>query len=117
MTSLGTDKVRSPTPRAAYAEATRMRGLRAARGLPFVLPYLPFLIAFGIAPMLYALDLAVTNVNGEWAGFQNFTRTYNDYRFVPAFKHILLYSGIWLGTLVVFVVGLALLLHGRANRT
>jgi multiple sugar transport system permease protein len=92
------------------------RGLRSARGLPFILPYLPFLIAFGIAPMIYALDLAFTNVNGGWAGFHNFVRTFNDYRFVPAFKHILLYTGVWLGTLVVFVVGLALLLHGHANR-
>lgn len=94
----------------------RGRGLRAARGLPFVLPYLPFLIVFGVAPMIYALDLAVTNANGGWAGFDNFIQTFNDYRFVPAFQHIFLYTGVWLGTLVVFVVGLALLLHGRANR-
>jgi multiple sugar transport system permease protein len=80
------------------------------------LPYLPFLIAFGIAPMIYALDLAVTNANGGWAGFQNFTRTFNDFRFVPAFQHVLLYTGVWLLTLMVFVVGLALLLHGHANR-
>ena len=90
------------------AEAAHPRGLRAARprgrrvprGLPFIVPYLPFLIAFGIAPMLYALDLAVTNDNGG----------------VTAFEHILLYTSVWLGTLIVFVVGLALLLHGRANR-
>ena len=43
-------------------------------------------------------------------------RTYDDYRFGPAFKHILVYTSIWLGLLVVFVVGLALLLHGRAGR-
>ena len=93
-----------------------MRGLRIPRGLPFVLPYLPFLIVFGIAPTIYALDLAFTDVGGGWVWFHNFVRTYNDYRFVPAFKHILLYTGVWLGTLIVLVVGLALLLHGRANR-
>ncbi|HYY88378.1 MAG TPA: sugar ABC transporter permease, partial [Chloroflexota bacterium] len=93
-----------------------MRGLRATRGLPFVLPYLPFLIAFGIAPMIYALNLAFTHTDGGWAGFHNFTRTADDYRFGPAFKHVLLYTSVWLGALVVFVVGLALLLHGRANR-
>jgi multiple sugar transport system permease protein len=93
-----------------------MRGLRFPRGLPFVLPYLPFLIVFGIAPTIYALDLAFTNVNGNWAWLHNFVRTYNDYRFVPAFKHIFLYTSVWLGALVVLVVGLALLLHGRANR-
>ena len=97
-------------------EATRTRGLHVPRGLPFVLPYLPFLIVFGIAPTIYALELAFTNVDGSWAGFHNFTRTYDDFRFIPAFKHILVYTIVWLGALMVFVVGLALLLHGRANR-
>jgi multiple sugar transport system permease protein len=84
--------------------------------LPFILPYLPFLIVFGIAPTIYALDLAFTNVGGGFVGFHNFVRTYDDYRFGPAFRHILVYTCIWLGLLVVFVVGLALLLHGRAGR-
>jgi multiple sugar transport system permease protein len=84
--------------------------------LPFIVPYLPFLIAFGIAPMIYALDLAFTNAGGKWNGFGNFVRTFEDYRFLPAFQHILLYTSVWLGILVVFVVALALLLHGRANR-
>ena len=99
-----------------HAEATRKRGLRVPRGLPFVLPYLPFLIVFGIAPTIYALELAFTNAGGGWVGFHNFVRTYNDFRFMPAFKHILVYTIVWLGALMVFVVGLALLLHGRANR-
>ena len=97
-------------------EATRKRGLHVPRGLPFVLPYLPFLIVFGIAPTLYALDLAFTNVDGGWVGFHNFTRTFHDFRFIPAFKHVLVYTIVWLAALMVFVVGLALLLHGRASR-
>jgi multiple sugar transport system permease protein len=99
-----------------HAEAARLRGLRVPRGLPFVLPYLPFLVLFGVAPTVYALDLAFTNSGGGWVWFHNFVRTYDDYRFVPAFKHVLLYTSVWLGALVVLVVGLALLLHGRANR-
>src|SRR6185437_7005416 len=90
--------------------------LRAGRGLPFILLYLPFLVAFGILPMIYALYLAFTNVNGGFDGVGNFLRTFEDYRFVPAFEHILEYTLIWLGTLIVLVVGLALLLHSRANR-
>ena len=43
-------------------------------------------------------------------------RTYDDFRFIPAFKHVLVYTTVWLAALMVFVVGLALLLHGRANR-
>jgi multiple sugar transport system permease protein len=97
-------------------EATRKRGLHVPRGLPFVLPYVPVLILFGIAPTIYAVELAFTNVDASWAGLHNFVRTYDDFRFVPAFKHILVYTIVWLGALMVFVVGLALLLHGRANR-
>ena len=67
--------------------------------------------------MIYALDLAFTNVGGGWVGFHNFIRTYNDFRFVPAFEHVLVYTSVWLGALMVLVVGLALLLHGRASRT
>jgi multiple sugar transport system permease protein len=93
-----------------------MRGLHVPRGLPFVLPYLPFLIVFGIAPTVYALDLAFTNAAGGWIGFDNFVRTYHDFRFGPAFKHVLVYTFVWLAALMLFVVVLALLLHGRASR-
>ena len=114
----------APTRSAVRAQATdnrglrtsRRRGLRASRGALFVVPYLPFLIVFGILPMIYALYLAVTTDAGGFAGISNFTRTIRDYRFLPAFEHILLYTSVWLGSLIVIVVGLALLLHGRANR-
>jgi multiple sugar transport system permease protein len=99
-----------------HVGAMQMRGPRVPRGLPFVLPYLPFLILFGVAPTIYALDLAFTNAAGGWVGFHNFVRAYDDFRFAPAFRHILLYTVVWLGSLMVFVVGLALLLHGRAGR-
>jgi len=108
--------LKAPAHAAVRAQVTRKRGLRSARGVLFVVPYLPFLIVFGVLPMLYALYLAVTSDTGGWAGISNFTRTIRDYRFVPAFEHILLYTSVWLGSLIVLVVGLALLLHGRANR-
>jgi multiple sugar transport system permease protein len=99
-----------------HAGVRRKRGARRLQGLPFVLPYLPFLIVFGVAPTIYALDLAFTNVDGGWVAFDNFVRTYNDFRFISAFKHVLVYTCVWLAALMVFVVGLALLLHGRASR-
>ena len=80
------------------------------------MPYLPFLIVFGLLPMIYALYLAVTNDIGGWVGFDNFTRTVLDFRFLPALKNVLLYTSVWLVSLIVLVVALALLLHGRANR-
>jgi multiple sugar transport system permease protein len=93
-----------------------VHGPRAGRGFAFVLLYLPFLIMFGIFPMIYAGWLAFTSDAGDWVGFSNFTATVTDYRFVPAFMHILLYTVMWLSSLLILVVGLALLLHGRANR-
>jgi multiple sugar transport system permease protein len=93
-----------------------VRGPRRVRGLPFVLPYLPFLLLFGLVPMGYALKLAFTNDKGRWAGLGNFSKTFGDYRFKPAFEHILVYTTVWLSALVLLVVGLTLLLHTRANR-
>ena len=81
----------SPVVISEAAGATRKRGPRSWRGLPFVLPYLPLLIVFGIPPTIYALDLAVTHVDGSWAGYRNFVDTYNDFRFIDAFKHVLVY--------------------------
>jgi multiple sugar transport system permease protein len=106
----------SSIPTSDVVGAARKRGPHDLRGLPFVLPYLPLLIAFGIAPTIYALDLAFTDAGGGWVAFHNFVRTYHDFRFVPAMRHILVYTAVWLAALMVFVVGLALLLHGRANR-
>ena len=108
--------VTSSAPPSVRLEATRKRGLHRARGASFVLLYLPFLLAFGVAPMAYALILAFTNASGAWTGLSNFVRTEADFRFIPAAVNILVYTGVWLGTLVVFVVGLTLLLHSRANR-
>ena len=71
---------------------------------------------FGILPMVYALDSGVHQRRRRLGRLRNFTQTFNDYRFVPAFEHILVYTACWLISLVVFVVALALLLHGRAGR-
>jgi len=116
MKSPETEEVGALAPTSVGVRAVRKRGPRAYRGFAFVLPYLPFLVLFGIMPMVYAGWLAVTSDTGGWVGVSNFTRTFRDYRFVPAFGHILLYTGVWLTSLLVLVVGLALLLHGRASR-
>jgi multiple sugar transport system permease protein len=116
MRSASTAEVGTPAVTPAGVPAARKRGRHTWPGLMFVVPYLPFLVVFGVLPMIYALGLAFTDDTGGWAGLRNFTRTIGDYRFLPAFGHILLYTSVWLGSLVVLVVGLTLLLHGRANR-
>ena len=97
-------------------QVARSRGLHGWRAFAFLVPYLFFLVLFGIFPMLYALKLAFTKTSGGFAGFRNFTDTAKDYRFVPAMEHVLVYTTVWLTLLMVFVVMLALLLHGRASR-
>ena len=116
MQSLEIDEVDIAVVRSSPAPTTRSRRRRRWGGFSFVVPYLPLLIVFGIMPMVYAFELAFTTDSGAWAGFRNFSQTFTDYRFLPAFKHILLYTTVWLTSLVVLVVALALLLHGRASR-
>jgi multiple sugar transport system permease protein len=101
---------------ATGGRVTSRRGPHRARGLLFVVPYLPLLALFGIVPMVYALKLAFTDDKGKWVGFHNFSSTFGDYRFWPAFEHILVYTSVWLAALVLLVVGLTLLLHSRASR-
>ena len=96
--------------------ATRTRGRHGWRGVTFVLPYLPLLLLFGVLPMIYALRLAFTSESGAWVGLHNFIKTATDYRFVPALEHVLIFTSVWLGALIVLVVALALLLHGKASR-
>ena len=111
----------------AIAQATRKRGLRAGgpgrkrtqgnwRGLPFVLPYLPLLIVFGVLPMIYAITLAFTSTKGKFVGLSNFNKAGGDFRFGDAFAHVFVYTAVWLVALMIFVVGLALMLHSRASK-
>ncbi|WP_405564732.1 sugar ABC transporter permease [Streptomyces phaeochromogenes] len=99
------------------------RGDRSARnplgraGYFFVSGYVVLLLAFGVLPTGYALWLALSNSRGQFVGLGNFTRTFADYRFGPAFAHIGLYLLIWLVVLMILVVLLALMLHGRKRRT
>ena len=69
------------------------------------------LVAFGIIPTAYGIYFAFTNAGNYFAGLSNFTAVARDFRYLPAVEHIALYLVIWLVALVVFVTGLALVLH------
>ncbi|WP_416978995.1 carbohydrate ABC transporter permease [Streptomyces sp. T028] len=91
-------------------------GARQSRaGMAFVAAYVVLLIAFGIVPTAYAVYFAFSDAGGAFTGFDNFTTTAQDFRFVPAIGHVALYLLFWLASLVVIVVGLALLLHRLAS--
>ena len=98
---------RPPAPR---------RRKRPKAGYGFVAGYFVLLLLFGVVPTVYAIWLALTNSNGQLVGIGNFTQVFGDYRFLPAFEHVAIYLAIWMVVLVVAVVGLALMLHGRMRR-
>ncbi|GEC09062.1 sugar ABC transporter permease [Streptomyces spinoverrucosus] len=104
-------------------ERSGRRGGRSARnpvgraGYVFVSGYVLLLLAFGVLPTCYAVWLALSNSRNQLVGLGNFTRTFTDYRFGPAFLHIGLYLVVWLASLMILVVLLSLMLHGRMRRT
>ncbi|MEV0536806.1 sugar ABC transporter permease [Kitasatospora sp. NPDC050463] len=90
----------------------RPRGVgRSWAGPAFVAGYVLLLVAFGVLPIGYAIYFAFTDGGGSFSGFTNFVSTAQDFRFVDAIGHVAVYLLFWLLSLVVFVVGLALLLH------
>jgi len=81
----------------------------------FVGPYTLFLLAFGLLPLIYTIYLAFTK-RGAFAGISNFLKVFKDYRFLPAVEHVGLYLAVWLVSLVVLVVLLAVIVHAIGVR-
>ncbi|MET1016911.1 MAG: sugar ABC transporter permease [Leifsonia flava] len=73
------------------------------------------LLAFGVLPTLYAIFLAFTK-NGAFVGFDNFVKVFTDYRFLPAVQHVAIYLVVWLVSLTLLVVLLALIVHAVRAR-
>ncbi|HLV98645.1 MAG TPA: sugar ABC transporter permease [Ktedonobacterales bacterium] len=83
-----------------------------------VLPYVLFLLVFGILPGIYALVLSFASFplgTPEYfkAGLQNYVTALHDFRFGPAFVNIFQFLIISVPFGVIGVTGLALLLHAR----
>jgi multiple sugar transport system permease protein len=102
--------------RAGSGRATRRTLWPGRAGHGFVAAYVVLLVAFGVVPTVYAVYFAFTNAGNTFSGLSNFTAAASDFRFLPAVEHVGLYLVFWLASLVVFVVGLALLLHRLAAR-
>jgi len=96
-------------PRAATGR--RKASSRSRIGYVFVSGYGVLMLGFGILPALYALLLAFTDADGGFAGFTNFAKVIGDYRFLPAVGHVAAYLVVWLVSLLVLVVLLALVVH------
>ena len=94
------------------ARTKRQAGARAQSfaGYVFSSGYVVLLLAFGILPMVYALYLSFTK-RGQFVGLDNYVKVFGDFRFFPAVQHVAVFLAIWLVTLTVLVVLLALIVH------
>ena len=105
-------------PTAAPATGRRWRsrqpqtGARAQSFAAYVFSsgYVVLLVVFGILPMVYALYLSFTKL-GQFVGLDNYERVLGDFRFFPAVEHVAAFLAIWVVSLTVLVVLLALMVH------
>lgn len=104
------------TTGSARPPARRAPWRAVGAGHLFVAGYVILLAAFGVVPVAYAIYFAFTNAGNTFAGLSNFTATARDFRYLAAFEHVGLFLVIWLVALVVFVTGLALVLHQLSMR-
>jgi len=80
-------------------------------------PYVVLLVVAGIIPAGYAIEQSFVARSGSgFGGFSAYTTATTEFQFASSFAHIGLVLAVWLPFMVVGVVGLALLLHGRRNR-
>jgi len=98
---------------AAERRERPLAGSSRTAGYFFVALYFGLLLLLGIAPVVYAIYLALSNSRGFGSAFSG---AFNDYRFLPAFEHILEFMGIWLLSQTILVVGLTLMLHNLTRR-
>ena len=60
--------------------------------------------------MVYALYLSFTK-RGQFVGLDNYVKVFGDFRFLPAVQHVAVFLAIWVVTLTVLVLLLALIVH------
>jgi multiple sugar transport system permease protein len=109
----------APSPQGttdSLSSKLRRKRKNGVAGYAFVSGYFILLALFGVAPAVYAICLAFTSTGGHFVGLSNFIKTGEDFRFIPAFENVAEYLLIWLGSLVVIVIGLALMLHSIARK-
>ena len=89
-------------------------GTSRTAGYFFVALYVGLLLLLGVAPVAYAIYLAVSPPAAS--GGPGFIGTFSDYRFLPAFEHVIEFMVFWLGSQTILVVALVLMLHTLTSR-
>jgi multiple sugar transport system permease protein len=90
---------------------------RTATGWLFAAPYVLLLVAFGLIPAGYALYESLhTLAKPGSLSLGNWELIVNDFRFWPAVQNVGIFMIIWIPTMVVGTMLLALLLHEKVGR-
>jgi multiple sugar transport system permease protein len=89
-------------------------GTSRTAGYFFVALYVGMLLLLGIVPVVYAIYLALSRPAAS--GGPGFIDTFSDYRFLPAFRHVIEFMAFWLVSQTILVVGLVLMLHNLTSR-
>ncbi len=107
----------------AIKGARRMNGKwgRHLSAYLFILPYLLFMLAFGIGPGIYAVlisfaDFKMGVPNYFAAGLKNYVTAFTDYRFASTMTNISKFLIVSVPLGIALVVLIALLLHMRPGR-
>lgn len=104
-----TRRQRTPSPGAAR------RRRNAATGLLFVLPMLTLFVVFRYVPVLGAIGMSFTdfNIRGDWeiVGAENYQRLASDPLFWTSLRVTVLYSLIFVPTIIIASLIIALLLN------
>jgi len=103
------------------SSSSRYRNRRTGEAYAFLLPYILFMLAFGLGPGIYALIISFADYSSGLpryfaAGIKNYLTVFKDPRFGFTFKNIGEFLLISVPVGIVLVVLLALLLHMRTGK-
>src|SRR5579875_1543997 len=104
-----------PGRRAGRIREPPPAGVSRTAGYYFVALYVALLVLLGIAPAAYAIYLSLAANSGGGIA-SAFHAAFSDYRFWPAFGHILIFMAMWLISQTLLVVGLVLMMHNMSQR-
>jgi multiple sugar transport system permease protein len=98
-------------------KAFAISGRQGRGGLVLLVPYVVLLLIVGIIPAGYAVYQSFLARSGSgWGGVSAYHEVVTEFQFVGTLEHIGLVMVVWLPFMIIGVVGLALLLHGRRSR-
>ena len=109
------------TKKVRLSGTSRFRNRRTGEAYLFLLPYILFMLAFGLGPGIYALVISFADYSSGLpryfaAGVKNYLTVFKDPRFVFTFKNIGEFLLISVPIGILLVVVLALLLHMRPGK-